>query len=113
MGKRHRATATRAPQRGSRRWRKHRRRARTLDARHRRRITQAGLTIDAGRRHNLRLRQWAPGQAIARLRDKAAQAGLTVHLVNERNGFEEGYVAPGGDVGCSAGLWVFRAHDVD
>jgi len=86
---RRRATAARAPtpgQRGSRRWRKTRRRARQVEGRHRRRIRQAQheaattvinwavqrrigtlivgdprglLQTDAGRRHNLR--QWQPG----------------------------------------------------
>lgn len=111
---RHRATATRAPkpgQKGSRRWRKTRRRARLVEARHRRRIRQAQheaaktvidwavahrvgtlsvgdprgvLEINTGRRHNLRLRQWHLGRAIAILTDKATLAGITVHLVNER-----------------------------
>ncbi|WP_433618929.1 RNA-guided endonuclease TnpB family protein [Dactylosporangium sp. CA-139114] len=111
---RRRATAGHAPapgQRGSRRWRKMRRRARLVEARHRRRIRQAQheaaktvitwavqqqvgtlsvgdprgvLDLDAGRRHNLRLRQWQIGRAIAVLRDKAELAGITVHLVDER-----------------------------
>ena len=42
------------------------------------------LTLPAGRRHNLRLRQWQIGRAIAVLTDKATLAGITVHLVNER-----------------------------
>jgi putative transposase len=42
------------------------------------------LAIDAGRRHNLRLRQWQIGRAIAILTDKAHLAGITVHLVDER-----------------------------
>jgi IS605 OrfB family transposase len=111
---RRRATAARAPtpgQRGSRRWRKTRRRARLLEGRHRRRVRQAQheaakqvvawavdhrvgtltvgdprgvLTIEAGRRHNLRLRQWQIGRLIAILTDKATLAGITVHLVDER-----------------------------
>jgi putative transposase len=111
---RRRATAARAPakgQRGSRRWRKARRRARLVEGRHRRRVRQAGheaaatvidwavqqrigtltvgdprgvLTVPAGRRHNLRLRQWQLGRAIAVLRDKAVLAGIVVHLVDER-----------------------------
>jgi len=111
---RRKATAARAPkpgQRGSRRWRKTRRRARLVEARHRRRVRQTQheaaktligwavqhrigtLTIgdprgvlaqDAGRRHNLRLRQWQIGRAIAVLQDKAALAGIVVHLVDER-----------------------------
>jgi putative transposase len=111
---RRRATAARAPkpgQRGSRRWRKTRRRARLVEGRHRRRVRQAGheaaktvigwavqhrvgtLTVGdprgvldqpAGRRHNLRLRQWQIGRAIAVLKDKAELAGITVHLVDER-----------------------------
>jgi putative transposase len=111
---RHRATAAHAPkpgQRGSRRWRKTRRRARQVEGRHRRRVQQAQheaaktviawaiqhrigtltvgdprgvLALDAGRRHNLRLRQWQVGRAIAVLRDKAELAGITLHLVDER-----------------------------
>jgi IS605 OrfB family transposase len=111
---RRRAVAARAPkpgQRGSRRWRKSRRRARLVEGRHRRRVRQAQheaaktvvawavqhrvgtltvgdprgvLGLDAGRRHNLRLRQWQVGRAIAVLRDKADLAGITVHLVDER-----------------------------
>jgi IS605 OrfB family transposase len=111
---RRRATARRAPsrgQRGSRRWRKTRARARTIEGRHQRRVRQAlheaaktvidwavqqrvgtltvgdprsVLDLPAGRRHNLRLRNWAPGQAISVLRDKAERAGITVHLVDER-----------------------------
>ena len=111
---RRRATAARAPkpgQRGSRRWRKTRRRARLVEGRHRRRVRQAGheaaktviawavqhrvgtltvgdprgvLDLAAGRRHNLRLRQWQIGRAIAMLKDKAELAGITVHLVDER-----------------------------
>ena len=111
---RRRATARRAPgkgQRGSRRWRKTRRRARLIEGRHQRRIRQAGqeaakavinwavqqkvgtLTVGdprgvldrpAGRRHNLRLRQWQIGRAITVLKDKAELAGIVVHLVDER-----------------------------
>ncbi|MEK8103912.1 zinc ribbon domain-containing protein [Micromonospora sp. M12] len=98
-------------QRGSRRWRKTRRRARLMEGRHRRRVRQAGheaaktvigwavqhrvgtltvgdprgvLDLPAGRRHNLRLRQWQLGRAIAVLKDKAELAGITVYLVDER-----------------------------
>jgi IS605 OrfB family transposase len=111
---RRRATAARAPtrgQRGSRRWRKTRARARLVEGRHRRRIRQAQheaaatviawavqqqvgtltvgdprgvLDADAGRRHNLRLRQWQIGRLIAILHDKAELAGITMHLVDER-----------------------------
>jgi putative transposase len=111
---RRRGTARRAPkpgQRGSRRWRKTRTRARAVEGRHRRRVRQAQheaartvvdwavrqrvgtltvgdprgvLEADAGRRHNLRLRQWQIGRLIAVLTDKATLAGITVHLVNER-----------------------------
>jgi IS605 OrfB family transposase len=111
---RSKATARRAPkpgQRGSRRWRKTRQRQRVVEGRHRRRVRQAMheatkavithavdqrigtltvgdprgvLNLQAGRRHNLRLRQWRVGQAIALLTDKAALAGLTMHLVDER-----------------------------
>jgi len=42
------------------------------------------LQKPAGRRHNLRLRNWQPGRSISVLSDKAAQAGIVVHLVNER-----------------------------
>ncbi|HTJ38688.1 MAG TPA: transposase, partial [Dactylosporangium sp.] len=111
---RRRATATHAPkpgQHGSRRWRKTRRRARLVEGRHRRRIRQAQheaakaviawavqqrvgtltvgdprgvLELNAGRRHNLRVRQWQVGRAIAVLRDKAELAGINLHLVDER-----------------------------
>lgn len=111
---RRRAVARREPrpgQAGSRRWRQYRRRIRRVESRHRRRIQQAQheaattviswavahrvgtlrvgdprgvLNIDAGRRHNLRLRQWQIGRLIAILQDKAALAGISVHLVDER-----------------------------
>ncbi|MGI5182900.1 RNA-guided endonuclease InsQ/TnpB family protein [Dactylosporangium sp. CA-152071] len=111
---RRRATAARAPkpgERGSRRWRKTRRRARLVEGRHQRRVRQAQheaaktvigwavqqqigtltvgdprgvLNLPAGRRHHLRLRQWQIGRTIAVLRDKAELAGITVHLVDER-----------------------------
>jgi putative transposase len=42
------------------------------------------LDLDAGPRHNLRLRQWQLGRQIAILTDKATLAGITVRLVNER-----------------------------
>jgi putative transposase len=112
--RRRKATAARAPkpgQRGSRRWRHTRARARLVEGRHRRRIRQAQheaastvigwavthrvgtltigdprgvLQLKSGRRHNLRLRQWQIGRSIAVLRDKAEQAGILVHLVDER-----------------------------
>jgi putative transposase len=111
---RRRATAARAPakgQRASRRWRKTRRRARLIEGRHRRRVRQAlheaaktvidwavekrigtltvgdprgVLNLPAGRRHNLRLRQWQIGRTLRILQDKAALAGIRVHLVDER-----------------------------
>ncbi|MEH0841815.1 transposase [Micromonospora sp. CPCC 205711] len=111
---RRRAVARRAPmrgQRGSRRWRKYRRRSRLVEGRHRRRVRQAQheaartvvswaverrvgvlrvgdprgvLQVEAGRRHNLRLRQWQIGRLLQVLTDKAVLAGITVHLVNER-----------------------------
>ncbi|WP_203726881.1 RNA-guided endonuclease InsQ/TnpB family protein [Paractinoplanes durhamensis] len=111
---RRRATAARAPskgERGSRRWRKTRRRARLIEGRHRRRVRQAlheaaktvvgwavhqrvgtftvgdprgVLDLPAGRRHNLRLRQWQIGRTLQILQDKAALAGIRVHLVDER-----------------------------
>jgi IS605 OrfB family transposase len=111
---RHRAVAHRAPkpgQRGSRRWRHYRHRQRVVEGRHQRRIRQAiheaaktviahavahrvgtlivgdprsVLHLPAGRRHNLRLRQWRVGQAIAILADKATLAGISVRLVDER-----------------------------
>jgi transposase len=111
---RQRAVARRAPrpgQRGSRRWRHHRRRQRIVEARHRRRVRQAQheaartvigwavarrvgtlavgdprgvLGIDAGRRHNRRTRDWRVGHLIAVLRDKAGQAGIIVLLLDER-----------------------------
>ncbi|MEV0430878.1 transposase [Micromonospora sp. NPDC050495] len=42
------------------------------------------LDLDAGRRHNLRLRQRQIGQFLQVLTDKAVLAGITVHLVDER-----------------------------
>ncbi|MDH6460488.1 IS605 OrfB family transposase [Micromonospora sp. A200] len=111
---RRRAVAGRAPkpgQRGSRRWRQYRRRARRVEGRHRRRVRQAQheaartviswairkrvgvlhvgdprgvLDLPAGRRHNLRLRQWQVGRLLQVLTDKATLAGITLHLVDER-----------------------------
>jgi transposase len=109
-----RATAKRAPRRGqagSRRWKKYRTRTRHLEERHRRRVAQAThegaravidfalaervgtlvvgdprglLQADAGKRQNLALANWRPGQAIRALFDKAALAGISLELVNER-----------------------------
>jgi hypothetical protein len=42
------------------------------------------LDLPAGRRHQLRLRQWQLGRQIAILTDKAELAGITVRLVDER-----------------------------
>jgi IS605 OrfB family transposase len=111
---RSRAAARRAPgpgQRGSRRWRRHRRRQRTADARHQRRVRQAQheaakqviswavghrvgtlavgdprgiLDLKAGRRHSQRTRDWRIGHLITVLRDKAEAAGIAVKLVDER-----------------------------
>jgi IS605 OrfB family transposase len=109
-----RAAARRAPkpgQAGSRRWRQHRRRQRVAEARHRRRVRQAHheaakivvawavarragtlavgdprgvLTLQAGRRHNRRTRDWRIGHLIKVLADKAEVAGIAVILVDER-----------------------------
>jgi putative transposase len=111
---RQRAAARRAPkpgQRGSRRWRHHRRRQRVVEARHARRIGQAQheaaravvgwavarrigtlavgdprgvLNLAAGRRHNRRTRDWRVGRLISALRDKAGQAGIAFTLTDER-----------------------------
>jgi IS605 OrfB family transposase len=111
---RRRAVAARAPRRGqvgSRRWRKTRRRQRVREGQHRRRVRQAQheaaktvvgwavqrqigtlvlgdprgvLEKPAGRRHNRRVRTWAPARLIRILSDKATQAGITVALVDER-----------------------------
>jgi IS605 OrfB family transposase len=111
---RSRAAARRAPkpgQRGSRRWRQHRRRERLAETRHRRRVAQAQheaaatvigwavqrragtpavgdprgvLGLAAGRRHNRRVRDWRLGHLIRVLADKAEAAGITVRLVDER-----------------------------
>jgi transposase len=111
---RNRAAARRAPkpgQRGSRRWRQHRRRQRLAEARHRRRVRQAqheaakmvvswavsrrigtlavgdprGVpSLAAGRRHNRRTRDWRIGHLITVLRDKAGAAAITVTLADER-----------------------------
>jgi IS605 OrfB family transposase len=107
-------TARRAPkpgQRGSRRWRRYRAKLRRVEARHRRRVHQAhhqaasqvvafavrqrvgvlvvgdptGITShDAGRVHNLRLRQWRRTHLVQVLSNKAEQAGIEVRLVDER-----------------------------
>jgi IS605 OrfB family transposase len=109
-----RAVARRAPargQRGSRRWKKYRRRSRTLEARHRRRLAQARheaastavswaidhrigtlvvgdprgvLSRAAGRRQNKAVRDWAVGALLRALTDKAEHAGIAVELVDER-----------------------------
>jgi IS605 OrfB family transposase len=109
-----RARARCAPKRGepgSRRWRKYRARTRRLEGRHRRRVAQGTheaaravidfavkerigtlvvgdprglLKNDAGKRQNLAVRNWRPGQMIAALADKAALAGIVVELVDER-----------------------------
>ncbi|GLY88059.1 hypothetical protein Airi02_059880 [Actinoallomurus iriomotensis] len=111
---RRRAVARRAPkpgQLGSRRWRKHRARQRKVEGRHRRRVRQAQheaarqvitwavarrvgtltvgdprgvLALEAGRRHNRRVRDWRIGHLIRCLKDKAEQAGITLTLVDER-----------------------------
>ena len=107
-------TARRKPrpgQHGSRRWRRHRASLRRVEARHRRRVHQAhheaasqvvafavrqrigmlvigdptGITThDAGRVHNLRLRQWRRTHLVQALSDKAEQAGINVRRVDER-----------------------------
>jgi transposase len=109
-----RAVARRAPkpgQRGSRRWRHYRARQRVVEARHARRVRQAQheaartvigwavqhrigtlaagdprgvLALAAGRRHNQRTRAWRLGHLIAALADKAAAAGITMRLTDER-----------------------------
>jgi putative transposase len=98
-------------QRGSRRWRRLRRAQRRQEARHRRRIRQghheAAKAVvawavdhrvgtlrvgdpegickrDAGRRQNLRLRNWGRTHLIGALKDKAAMAGIEVVEVDER-----------------------------
>jgi IS605 OrfB family transposase len=98
-------------QRGSRRWRKLRRAQRRQEARHCRRIHQAhheaakavvawaiGHRVgtlrvgdpegickkDAGRRQNLRLRNWRRTHLIGALKDKAELAGIVVVEVDER-----------------------------
>jgi IS605 OrfB family transposase len=109
-----RAVARRAPkpgQKGSRRWRHYRRRQRSAGARRRRRVSQAQheaaktviawavdkrvgtlavgdprgvLSVKVGHRHNQRIRDWRVGHLIAALKDKAAAAGISVQLVDER-----------------------------
>ncbi len=98
-------------QQGSKRWRKLRRTQRRQEARHRRRIRQghheAAKAVvawavdhgvgtlrvgdpegicrrDAGRRQNLRLRNWARTHLTGALRDKAQMAGVRVVEVDER-----------------------------
>jgi transposase len=112
--RRARAVARRAPkpgQAGSRRWRKTRARQRQHEAARRRRVAQAHheaaaaviawsaerqvgtlkigdprgvLALDAGRRHNKRIRDWRIGHLLACLQDKAARAGITAVLADER-----------------------------
>jgi len=112
--RRQQRAALKAPskgQRGSRRWRRYRASRRKREARHRRRIRQAhheaakrvvswlvehnvgtvvvgdpkGITHrDAGRRQNLRLRNWRRTHLLGCLSDKAELAGIKVLLVNER-----------------------------
>ena len=109
-----RAAAKRAPapgQRGSRRWRRHRRCEKKAGARHSRRVRQAQheaaaqviawalahkigtlavgdprgvLHLKAGRRHNQRTRDWRVGHLMAALSGKAEAAGITVRFVDER-----------------------------
>jgi IS605 OrfB family transposase len=109
-----RAAVRRAPkpgEKGSRRWRHYRRRQRLVEARHRRRVRQAQheaattviawavdrrvgtlavgdprgvLKLDAGRRHNQRIRDWRIGHLITVLKDKAEAAGISLTLVDER-----------------------------
>jgi IS605 OrfB family transposase len=108
------AAAARAPkpgQRGSRRWRQHRKSERKAQARHGRRVRQAQheaakqvitwavanrigtlavgdprgvLNLKAGRRHNQRTRDWRVGHLIRALSDKAQAAGIGVEMVDER-----------------------------
>jgi transposase len=112
--RRARATARRAPtpgQAGSRRWKKTRARQRRAEAAHRRRVRQAQheaaaqviawaaarrvgtlrigdprgvLGLAVGRRHNKRVRDWRIGHLLRVLQDKAALAGITAVLVDER-----------------------------
>jgi len=112
--KRRTRAAARAPkpgQRGSRRWRQHRRSEKKASTRHARRVRQAQheaakqviswavgnrvgtlvvgdprgvLDLKAGRRHNQRTRDWRVGHLIRVLADKAEAAGITVHLADER-----------------------------
>jgi transposase len=112
--RRARATARRAPrpgQAGSRRWKKTRARQRKQEAAHKRRVAQAQheaaaaviawsvarrvgtltigdprgvLDLGSGRRHNKRVRDWRIGHLLRALCDKAAQAGITAVLVDER-----------------------------
>jgi IS605 OrfB family transposase len=42
------------------------------------------LSLDAGRRHNQRVRAWRVGHLIRALSDKAETAGITVKLIDER-----------------------------
>jgi IS605 OrfB family transposase len=109
-----RAVARRAPkpgQAGSRRWRRYRAKTKRLEGRHRRRVAQANheaaravvdfavkerigtlvvgdprglLARDSGKRQNLAVNNWRPGQLIGALTDKATVAGIDVELVDER-----------------------------
>jgi len=109
-----RAVSRRAPKRGqagSRRWRQYRAKTRKIEERYRRRVAQANheaaravvdfavkerigtlvvgdprglLAKNAGKRQNLAVNNWRPGQLIGALTDKASQAGIEVELVDER-----------------------------
>lgn len=111
---RSRAAARRAPkpgQKGSRRWRQHRRAEKKAEARHKRRLAQARheaartvvtwavqqkagtlvigdpagvLQVNAGPVHNHRVHEWRPAQLIRAVRDKAEVAGIRVEVVSER-----------------------------
>jgi IS605 OrfB family transposase len=103
--------APRPGQRASRRWRQHRRRERSVESKHRRRVRQAhheaakqvvawaldnrigtivvgdlGTILDApgGSEHRWRTRQWRHGHLLQALRDKAQVAGIEVAVVDER-----------------------------
>ena len=105
------ADLARPGKKGSRRWRHSRRRQRLAETLHRRRVRQAQheaattvitwavdrrvgtlavgdprgvLKLDAGRRHNQRIRDWRIGHLITVLKDKAEAAGISLTLVDER-----------------------------
>ena len=69
------------------------------------------LDLPAGRRHNLRLRQWQIGRLLQTITDKAVLAGITVRLVDERGG-SVGLRRPAPPPGGESLAYSARIHDI-